>query len=107
MSRAETTPKELKALMESGEPPFVLDVREADEWGFCHIEGAEWIPLGELPARTQELPADRPIVCMCHHGGRSARAQQYLLQQGFKRVFNLTGGIHAWSRDVDPGIPTY
>jgi rhodanese-related sulfurtransferase len=85
----------------------VLDVREADEWAFCHIDGAEWIPLGELQTRSQEIPADRAIVCMCHRGMRSAMAQRFLLKNGFKRVFNLTGGIHAWSRDVDPGIPTY
>ncbi|MSQ66626.1 MAG: sulfurtransferase [Gammaproteobacteria bacterium] len=85
----------------------LLDVREAWEFALCHIPGSLHVPLGELPARAAGLPRDQPLVVICHHGVRSRAAQQYLLEQGWSAVFNLTGGIDAWAREVDPAMVTY
>jgi adenylyltransferase/sulfurtransferase len=100
---------ELQALRERGEKHLLLDVREADEWRRARIEGARWIPLGELEGRLGELAGERDglVVAHCHHGGRSARACQILARGGFRRVRNLAGGIDAWSLGVDPGVPRY
>ena len=76
---------------------MLLDVREADELATASIPGATWIPMGELPARIGELPRDKPIVCMCHHGGRSERVAQFLAAERLSDAVNLDGGIDAWS----------
>lgn len=98
---------ELAAEMQSGHAPLLLDVREPHEVAHCAIAGHLAIPLGQLPGRINELPKERPIVVQCHHGGRSAKATQYLLLQGFADVRNLSGGIDAWSLEVDPSVPRY
>ena len=89
-----------------GKPHFLLDVREPEEHAAACVEGGVLIPLGELPARLAELPRDRPLVVMCHHGVRSAHAVHHLRAAGFE-AHNLTGGIDAWSRDIDPAVPAY
>jgi adenylyltransferase/sulfurtransferase len=88
-------------------PPLLLDVRERPEASFASLPGAVLIPLGELPARLDELPREEPIVVYCHHGVRSARALELLEQAGFTRARHLTGGIDAWSVTVDPSVPRY
>jgi rhodanese-related sulfurtransferase len=87
--------------------PILLDVREVDEYNHCKIDGSILIPLGQLPMRYHELPKDRPIVVHCHHGGRSARAVQFLMEKGLTCVHNLAGGIDLWSLQVDSGVPRY
>ncbi len=99
--------EELQQQLLNPEAPFILDVREPHEVALCAIAGACNIPLGQLPQRAQELPRDRLIVAHCHHGGRSARAAQWLRQQGFEKVVNLTGGIEAWALRVDPKMERY
>lgn len=79
----------------------VLDVREDDEWQAGHIEGALHIPLGDLPTRLAEVPADEEVVVVCRAGGRSARAVAWLVQNGLEAV-NLDGGMGAWA---DAGRP--
>ncbi len=101
------TPEQVKAKLDQGEVLFLLDVREDKELDICRIDGATHIPMGDIPARRQELPDDQPIVCICHHGMRSASVQNFLLQQGFENVINLTGGIDAWSRTVEPEMARY
>ena len=86
---------------------FLLDVREPHEYAHCTIEGAVLIPLGQLPNRLDEVPKDRPVVVTCHHGGRSARAVQFLLSQGLADVHNLAGGIDLWALEVDSTVPRY
>jgi molybdopterin/thiamine biosynthesis adenylyltransferase/rhodanese-related sulfurtransferase len=105
----ETSAAELAARRARGEEMLLLDVREADELARARIEGSHWIPLGDLPARVEELSAwrDRPVVVHCHHGGRSARACALLAEHGFRRLENLQGGIEAWSLSVDPAVPRY
>lgn len=96
-----------KQLLEQSSPPILIDVREADELEICRIAGAVHIPLGELPARLDEIPTDRPVLIHCHHGGRSLRATQFLRAQGRAAVSNVKGGIDAWSRLIDPTVPRY
>jgi len=101
------TAKELKALMDSKKKFVLLDVRENEEYGIAKIPGSKLIPLGLLPARVTELDPEADIVVHCHHGGRSAKAIELLKNIGFKKLRNLTGGIDAWSGDVDPSCPRY
>jgi rhodanese-related sulfurtransferase len=91
--------------------PVLLDVREPWEVGTASVPAADFdvvaIPMNEIPGRLAELPRDRPIACLCHHGARSQRVAMFLAQQGFDEVANVAGGIDAWSRERDPGIPRY
>jgi molybdopterin/thiamine biosynthesis adenylyltransferase/rhodanese-related sulfurtransferase/molybdopterin converting factor small subunit len=103
----EITPVDLKKKMDAGEQPFILDVREPNEYQINRIEGSTLIPLGELPRRYQELPRDREIVTQCKMGGRSAKAQDFLKSVGFTNVKNLRGGILEWIDKVDPSQPKY
>ena len=64
-------------------------------------------PMASVPARQEELDPERPVVCICHHGARSMQVGAFLERAGFGQVINLTGGIHAWALQVDPGMPTY
>jgi rhodanese-related sulfurtransferase len=87
--------------------PLLLDVREPWEYETCHIEGAALMPMHSIPARIDDLDEDAAIVCICHHGMRSLQVAAYLEQHGFSRLSNLTGGIDAWARQVDPAMPKY
>lgn len=91
----------------SREKPVLLDVREPWEYQRARIEGAQLVPMREVPARMEELDAGKELVAICHHGGRSMQVAIFLEKQGFKRVHNLLGGIDAWSRTVDPAVPLY
>lgn len=85
---------------------LLLDVREPFELARAQVEGALHIPMREVPARLAELPKDRPILVMCHHGGRSQSVADWLLPRGFQ-VSNVAGGINAWSDAVDGSVPKY
>jgi sulfur-carrier protein adenylyltransferase/sulfurtransferase len=86
---------------------LLIDVREAREAEIARIEGAQLIPLRELPSRLGELPGHGEIVTLCHHGPRSLRAREILKGAGFASVRSLAGGIDAWAREVDPEVPRY
>ena len=101
------SPLEIKKRLDQGDPIFLLDVREPQEYAFARIEGAHLIPLGELPYRYQELDTEKEIIVYCHHGIRSLQAAHFLLQMGFKSVKNLNGGIDAWSLQSDLQVPRY
>jgi rhodanese-related sulfurtransferase len=101
------TARELEQLLKSPAPPVVLDVREHSELRLAPFPGARHIPLGELTRRSGELDSGRPIVCLCHHGVRSHRAAVFLASCGFETLFNLRGGIDAWSLEVDGSTPRY
>lgn len=92
---------------ESRDKPVLLDVREPWEFQTCHIEGSVPMPMQSVPARMQELEEDAPIVCICHHGARSMSVASFLERNGFTQVTNLTGGVHAWTLQVDNSMPTY
>lgn len=91
--------------------PLVLDVREPWELQVASIAPRGFdllaIPMGQVPARLAELPPDRPIACLCHHGVRSQHVALYLAQRGYSDVVNIAGGIEAWSLNRDPSVPLY
>lgn len=103
------TAPELAALLanSAGTAPVLLDVREPAEHQICRISGSTLMPMNTIPAQLEQLDRDTPLVCICHHGARSMRVAQFLEQNGFAHVTNLTGGIHAWAQQVDPAMPTY
>ncbi len=107
MAVPEISVRDLNERREQGNAPFVLDVRQPEEYEAANIGGA-LIPLGDLPDRIGELEPHRNddmIVVHCRSGARSARAVEYLQQQGYTNAVNLHGGIHAWSDEVDPTLP--
>jgi adenylyltransferase/sulfurtransferase len=99
--------QELKHKMDAREPFELIDVRETFEHEIARIDGAKLIPLGEIAQRADELQGDRPIVVHCHSGRRSAEAVRLLQQRGFGNIYNLQGGIDAWSDQIDPSVPKY
>ncbi|MGH9718285.1 MAG: molybdopterin-synthase adenylyltransferase MoeB [Candidatus Acidiferrales bacterium] len=103
---SEITPRELKTRMDRGDDLYILDVREPHEYQICNLNG-HLIPLGELPQRVHELDSSREIVAHCRSGKRSAEAVDFLRKAGFAKIWNLKGGILAWSDDVDPTVPKY
>lgn len=103
----ELTPAALKPILDGDEAPLLLDVREPWELSLAALPQAVNIPMAQLPDRLGELDRSREIVVMCHHGSRSLQVAVYLKHNGFESVFNLAGGIDAWSADVDPGVPLY
>lgn len=103
----EITPVELKQLMDSGRAPVLIDVREPHEFQICRIPGSTLIPLGDVPARMNELDSADDIVVHCRSGARSAKAVGLLMKSGFRKIKNLKGGILAWSDEVDPSVPKY
>ena len=104
----EITVAELKARMDNGDEPFILDVRTKDEYEFANL-GGHRIALDELPRRVNEISEyrEQEIVVMCRSGGRSARAVDLLHQIGYEGACNLVGGILAWSAEIDPTMPRY
>jgi len=102
----EITVQELSKLKKEKAKFLLIDVRNQDEYDFCNLGGL-LIPLPEFEKRCQELDKELHIIVHCHYGGRSSTATDFLLHQGFKNVHNLRGGIAAWSKEIDPSVPTY
>ena len=100
------TVHELKQRLDAGDDLFILDVREPYEYQIANL-GGKLIPLNDVPQRLCEIDRDREIVVHCRMGGRSQRAAEFLAQNGFRNVKNLTGGIAAWSEHIDPKMPKY
>jgi molybdopterin/thiamine biosynthesis adenylyltransferase/rhodanese-related sulfurtransferase len=103
----EITPIEVAARLERDDAPFLLDVREPNEWEIGHLPGATRISVNELQGRLNELDTAREMVVYCRSGVRSGRAVDMLRAAGFRKVKNMTGGILRWSDEVDPSIPKY
>jgi adenylyltransferase/sulfurtransferase len=101
------TPDALATRLARGDRLVVLDVREGWEVEIAAVEGSVHLPMAEVPRRHTELPRDREIVVLCHHGMRSAMVADYLRSAGFPRVLNLTGGIDRWSVTVDRSVARY
>lgn len=91
--------------------PVLLDVREAWEVQTARLDlpGTQplHITMGTLPARLHELSRSQPVLVLCHHGARSAQCVVFLQRQGYEAVYNIAGGIDAWSREVDGSVPRY
>lgn len=101
-------PKALAArLGAGGDNPFLLDVRTADECGIVMIDGAVNIPVDVVHEHLDEIPADRTVITICHHGMRSKRAAMFLRAQGFSNVYSLSGGMDLWAVEIDQTLPRY
>lgn len=103
------TPRQLHEWLcdESRPRPVLLDVREPWEIEICCLAEAVQIPMNSIPSRQQELSPDRETVVVCHHGGRSMQVATFLERHGFTNVYNLSGGMDAWAREVEPTMATY
>jgi len=103
------TAAELARWLADGErpPPLLLDVREPWEQQICTIPGSEVMPMQRIPAQFGDIDPQRSVICICHHGARSARVAMFLQHQGYEDVYNLTGGIDAWARQVDSSMAVY
>ena len=103
------SPRELADRLNDGskDAPLLLDVREAWEFRFCHIENSLELPMGSVPTRYVELEPERETVVICHHGMRSAQVCMFLEHHGFTNVINLAGGVAGWASQVDPKMSHY
>ena len=103
----EISPQELRARLDRGDRPVLLDVRQDWETKLARLDSAVHIPIEEIELRTEELdPADE-IVVYCHQGVRSAAVAAYLRELGFAKAVNLAGGLDHWARTVDPAMRRY
>ena len=87
--------------------PVILDVREKWEYDICHIENSVHIPMGQITERKDDLNNNDMIIVVCHHGIRSRMVAKYLDANGFTNIINLSGGVDAWSNEVDPSMTKY
>jgi len=87
--------------------PLLLDVREPWEQQVCAIAGSQAMPMQHVPAQFGNIDPEQSVICICHHGGRSAQVAMFLQRQGYEDVYNLSGGVDAWARQVDPSMPVY
>jgi rhodanese-related sulfurtransferase len=100
-------PEDVAAWRMQGVPHHVLDVREPWEVELCRIDGSIDIPMGDVPAAVDTLPADAPLVVVCHHGMRSMQVVSWPRGQGMETATNLAGGIDLWAQRVDPAMRRY
>ncbi len=100
-------PFELKAYLENAGQPLLLDVREPWEFQICHIAGSRLVPMRKIPQEIETLEPSQETVLICHHGIRSRQVGYFLENAGFTHLINLTGGVEAWAKEVDPNMPTY
>ena len=104
----EISPEELHRRLEAGDDLQLIDVREPEEYDYCHLPVSLLLPLDEVPHRAAEIRSEGPVVLICHHGIRSAHATAYLRQRlGRSNVLNLRGGVAAWAERVDTDFPRY
>lgn len=98
---------QLQQRLQNQDGLLLLDVREDHEFAYARIEGSLHIPLRQLPEQIEQLDADQDIVVICHHGVRSQQACLFMEQYGYQRLYNLQGGIDAWSLHCDPTVLRY
>ncbi len=106
-TEADISVQQLKQMMDEGRAFQLVDVRDPHEWDISRIEGAKFLPLGELPDRLSEFDSTQEYVLQCRTGKRSAEAMELLQKAGITNVHNLAGGINAWAEEIDPSLPTY
>jgi rhodanese-related sulfurtransferase len=104
----EISPEELHRRLQAGDDLQLVDVRQPEEFEYCHLPGSQLLPQDELPRRANEIRTDEPVVLICHHGVRSAQALGFLRHRlGHTNLLNLRGGVAAWADQVDPTFPRY
>jgi len=103
----EVSPREFESARRGGSDAVLLDVREDWELKVASVPDVVHIPMGQVADRLGELDPARETVVLCRSGRRSLEVAKFLEQRGFRSVANLSGGILAWSRDLDPSIPEY
>jgi rhodanese-related sulfurtransferase len=106
----EISPQEVKRRLDAGEKLHLIDVREPFEFAQARIEGAVLVPMRQVPGELQDLEAradEGPLIVYCHHGVRSLNVVHWLREQGVEECISMTGGIDAWSINVDPAVPRY
>jgi rhodanese-related sulfurtransferase len=103
------TPAQLHGWLKDGsrEKPRLLDVREPWEFQICRLPDSVSMPMRTIPVRLEELDPQAETVVICHHGVRSYQVAAFLEREGFTRLYNLTGGVAAWARDVQTSMPVY
>jgi len=103
----ELKPEEAQVQLKAGTIEFILDVREPDEFELASISGSIQIPMGLILGQLPQIPKDKTGLVICHHGMRSAYVIKQLQKNGYTNLWNLRGGIDAWSIHVDESIPRY
>ena len=106
----EVTPRDVKRMLDAGEPVHLVDVREPHEHTTASIDGAELVPMRTVPHELAALKAKASaatLIVFCHHGMRSLQTVSWLRRQGIERCQSMSGGIDAWSASIDPAIPRY
>jgi adenylyltransferase/sulfurtransferase len=107
MEIKELSVQELKKLLDDKEEYILIDVRNPDEYEYCNL-GAELITMSEIPEAYNRIPKDKKVIVHCHHGGRSRKVIAWLQDSyGYDNLYNLTGGIHAWSTEIDTNVSIY
>jgi rhodanese-related sulfurtransferase len=101
------TAPDLQLRLNQPEAPLLLDVREPHEYAYASITDSRNIPMNSIPGQLDQLDSAREIVVICHHGIRSRMVGEYLENQGYPNIINLTGGIDAWAAQVDQAMPRY
>ncbi len=106
----QVSPQGVQSRLAEGARLLFLDVREPEEFSITHLDNSQLVPMAAVPAELQRIEAladDADLVILCHHGVRSLQVAAWLRQQGIENCFSLTGGIDAWSREIDPAVPRY
>jgi len=109
MPIVQLSPQALQEWLADGarQAPVLLDVRENWESQICSIQGSKIIPMGTIPNDLEMLDRDADTVVICHHGGRSMQVALFLERNGFSKLYNLSGGVDAWARQIDPTMAVY
>lgn len=111
MSTTPTLPtisiQDLKDMRDNNADFTLIDVREKEEWDFCHLDKSEFVPLSNFASLIEKYDRDAKYAILCKAGGRSATATEYMLKNGFNDVVNVAGGITAWALEIDKSVPTY
>ncbi len=107
MSVVQISARDLQEKLAGKVKPMLLDVRELNEFQFACIEGSQHIPLNQIPQRIDEIKTEPSCVVICHHGMRSQQAANFLVHSGLSNIYNLSGGIDAWSIDCDNTVSRY
>ncbi len=107
MSVIQLSARELQNKLAGDVKPLLLDVREPDEFQYTRIDGSKLIPLGQIAQRINEIDSTDGCVIICHHGIRSQQVAAYLVRAGLTDIYNLSGGIEAWSVDCDNTVLRY